>query len=93
MEDQQTNTLALLPIQNAMKWIGERHGREYLEQFKELATRELAIELLDYLKTCYEDQYIDTYCLCYAPKPGDDPDFDSLVSELEQNFPRYSGAS
>jgi hypothetical protein len=47
MEDQQTRTHASLPVHNAMNWIEDHHGKEYLEQFTGLALWEPAIEVLD----------------------------------------------
>jgi uncharacterized protein YeeX (DUF496 family) len=71
-------------IQNAKDWIERNHGSEYLEQFQNMKRDELAKELLDYLKTCYEDQYIDTYLVYNAPRSGDDPELDRVTKDLEE---------
>jgi hypothetical protein len=77
------NNNLIKSIQNAMDWIEQKnHGAEYLEQFQGLSQEDLARELLDYLETCYEDQYIDTYLVSAAPHPGDDPELDRITTEL-----------
>jgi hypothetical protein len=74
----------ITPIQNAMDWIKQNHGAEYLVQFQDLPQDELAHELLGYLQTCYEDQYIDTHLVYAAPRLGDNPELDKVTGELEE---------